>query len=158
MQLFTKLQSHLAEIQDKLLEGPIKQELHHMFSQLSSVLKTHLDSSLLGGSKGGVSAGGTEGVGADGGSTDIQSFMTLQIGFETMRLWRQLCPPHAITKGIHLRTTHKSLMNMFTNTIMLFMCMLYIDLAHMVDEFALLLQVAIEKVCHTSPPMYILLL
>ena len=93
MQLFTKLQSHLAEIQDKLLEGPIKQELHHMFSQLSSVLKTHLDSSLLGGSKGGVSAGGTE------GSTDIQSFMSLQIGFETMRLWRQLCPPHAITKG-----------------------------------------------------------
>ena len=118
-----------------------------MFSQLSSVLKTHLDSTLIGGSKGSVGAAGV-GVGADEDSTDIQSFVSLQIGFETMRLWRQLCPPHAITKGIHLHTTHKSLMHMFTNTIMLFMCMLYIDLAHMVDEFALLLQVAIEKVRH----------
>ena len=66
-----------------------------MFSQLSSVLKAHLDSTLIGDSKGGAGAG----VGADLGSTDIQSFMSLQIGFETMRLWRQLCPPHAITKG-----------------------------------------------------------
>ena len=93
-----------------------------MFSQLSSVLKTHLDSTLIGGSKGG--AGDRAGV--EEGSTDIQSFVSLQIGFETMRLWRQLCPPHAITKGIHLHTTHKCIILMFTNIIMLFMCMRYI--------------------------------